>query len=797
MGTVKVLIIDHYDSYTNNILQLLQGSQTGQDGSTYPEWSVAVVRFDQFDWDTFKTELLPSLDAIILSPGPGTPERESDFGFNSRLIKEVDIPILGICLGHQGIGTSLGATIINTPNIKHGQTAEIHHKAIGVLRDLPQRFWGVRYNSLVLDIELPPELEATAWTYDPEDSSRKVLMGLQHRRRPIFGTQWHPESVCSEHGAKILSNFRDIVLSYWATSRPANQWTSRSILPNATLPSHILNADVLLDEAHHSFESTTLRGVSVDGQNTPYYVASASLGKGPKPELVFQSLIRGSSADGEAWLDSAKVRDSHSRNSYLASAAFSLSYSIELGTVSVHQGGRITKSERLRGTYWHWLDHFQHELVLKNTQAILPESLNQDAEVGQPLLQVGFIGYFGYELKWESLPGHRYPDAEVERHDRPDSQLIFADRVLRLDNYTGEWTLFGLIRRGEHDPIGQAIEATSAIGLDEDEFADLVSRFRDSFDGLPSPPYGQPHPLPEFVALDNQDSYTSSIVQAKKAISEGETYELTLTTKFLAKSPDADPFALYLDLRGRNPAPYSAFLHFPAHDTTILSSSPERFISIDRNGVAEMKPIKGTLAVSSDPEEDLRRRNKLATDVKELAENLMIVDLIRSDLHNVSPSSSIKVPKLLHVETYQTVHQVSPPLAPAEQVDERCFPPGSMTGAPKLRSVQILEQLEQQRRRGVYSGSLGYVCVSGTVDQSVVIRTIVKTGDELELGAGGAITWLSESEKEWEEVMVKANAVARRQALSSRTLGLRLIMSRDITLLSAPRLVVLERPRIS
>jgi para-aminobenzoate synthetase len=472
-------------------------------------------------------------------------------------------------------------------------------------------------------------------------------MGLQHRRRPIFGTQWHPESVCSEHGAKILSNFRDIVLDYWATSRPTNQWTSRSIRPNATLPNHILNADVLLDEAHHSSEPTTLRGVSEGGQNTPYYVASASLGKGPKPELVFQTLIRGSSADGEAWLDSAKVcrcfpcvthqpsnkaltnittqvRDSHSRNSYLASAAFSLSYSIELGTVSIHQGGKITKSERLKGTYWHWLDHFQHELVLKNTQAILPESLNQETEVGQPLLQVGLIGYFGYELKWESLPGHRYPDEEVERHDRPDSQLIFADRVLRLDNYTGEWTLFGLIRRSEQDPIGQAIEATSAIGLDEDEFADLVSRFRDAFDGLPSPPHVQPHPLPEFVALDNQDSYTRSIVQAKKAISEGETYELTLTTKFFAKSPDADPFALYLDLRGRNPAPYSAFLHFPAHDTTILSSSPERFISIDRNGVAEMKPIKGTLAVSPDPEEDLRRRNKLATDVKELAENLMV-----------------------------------------------------------------------------------------------------------------------------------------------------------------------------
>lgn len=164
--------------------------------------------------------------------------------------------------------------------------------------------------------------------------------------------------------------------------------------------------------------------------------------------------------------------------------------------------------------------------------------------------------------------------------------------------------------------------------------------------------------------------------------------------------------------------------------------------------------------------------------------SLQIVDLIRSDLHNISPSSTITVPKLLHVETYQTVHQVRSvfPLFTKSsnilqlvttiqsqiadsvggiRVVERCFPPGSMTGAPKLRSVQILEGLENERERGIYSGSLGYVCASGTVDQSVVIRTIVKSGDELELGAGGAITWLSEADKEWNEVMVKANAVAR------------------------------------
>lgn len=276
--------------------------------------------------------------------------------------------------------------------------------------------------------------------------------------------------------------------------------------------------------------------------------------------------------------------------------------------------------------YWNWLDGFQQEVIQGNTEVISAEFLNQEADVGQPLLQVGLIGYFGYELKRESLPGYHYVPQDGAYLDpkHTDSELLFANTVLRLDNYTGEWTIFSLIRRGEDDPIGEAIGATGKIGIEEDEFTSFVARAHEVFSAPPSPPYVELFPLPEFVALDDEASYEKSIRLAKEAIKEGETYELTLTTKFKAKSPKVDPYSLYLDLRARNPAPYSAFIHFAAHDNTILSSSPERFISIDGNGVAEMKPIKGTLAVSPDFEEDERRKNQLATDVKELAENLMV-----------------------------------------------------------------------------------------------------------------------------------------------------------------------------
>jgi para-aminobenzoate synthetase len=188
-----------------------------------------------------------------------------------------------------------------------------------------------------------------------------------------------------------------------------------------------------------------------------------------------------------------------------------------------------------------------------------------------------------------------------------------------------------------------------------------------------------------------------------------------------------------------------------------------------------MKPIKGTVAVSSDLDEDSLIKNELAKDVKELAENLMIVDLIRNDLHRISPPQSIKVPKLMQVESYETVHQlvttiqsqIRPSIGPVQAI-KSIFPPGSMTGAPKLRSVQILDALENGEERGVYSGCLGYICVSGAVDQSVVIRTVVRHGDNLELGAGGAITWLSDPKKEWEEVLIKAKAVAEIETCASR-----------------------------
>ena len=201
----------------------------------------------------------------------------------------------------------------------------------------------------------------------------------------------------------------------------------------------------------------------------------------------------------------------------------------------------------------------------------------------------------------------------------------------------------------------------------------------------------------------------------------------------------------------------------------MLSASPERFLTVDLDGSARCSPIKGTAARSDDPDEDAARAKALATDEKTRAENLMIVDLVRNDLGRVCRPGSIQVPSFLTVESYATVHQlvstVSGRLRPglsAVRAAEACFPPGSMTGAPKHRTMQIIDELEQ-RPRGVYSGALGWFGLAGNADLAVVIRTaqIDRERQLATIGAGGAIVLDSDPEQEYAEMLLKAEVPFR------------------------------------
>ncbi|CAM5360851.1 hypothetical protein GCM10010329_23510 [Streptomyces spiroverticillatus] len=265
--------------------------------------------------------------------------------------------------------------------------------------------------------------------------------------------------------------------------------------------------------------------------------------------------------------------------------------------------------------------------------------------------------------------------------------------------------------------------------------------------------------LAEIQLPHERDDYLRLIDACHEEIAAGESYEICLTN--LAAAEHAlDPWEGYPALRRFSPAPYAALLRFGA--LSVLSSSPERFLRLSAERIAESKPIKGTRPRGATAREDQEIIDGLRGSEKDRAENLMIVDLVRNDLGRHAETGSVEVSKLFDVETYATVHQLVSTVRARLRTDRSpvdlvraAFPAGSMTGAPKTRTMQIIDRLESGPR-GIYSGAIGYFSLSGAVDLSVAIRTAVVTPGRVRYGVGGAVVALSDAEEEFEETAVKA-----------------------------------------
>jgi aminodeoxychorismate synthase component I len=259
--------------------------------------------------------------------------------------------------------------------------------------------------------------------------------------------------------------------------------------------------------------------------------------------------------------------------------------------------------------------------------------------------------------------------------------------------------------------------------------------------------------------------YLRSVEHTLEQIGQGSFYQANITRKFYGRFDRApDSFALFERLCAISPAPYSAFIR--RGNTSILSSSPERFLNITADGWVTAQPIKGSAPRGATPQEDEAIRNALYHSSKDRAENLMIVDLMRNDLSRACEPGTVSVASLYDIKTYATIHQMVSTISgwrhgkcSSADVVKACFPPGSMTGAPKIRAMQWCA--EQERiARGVYSGAIGWFDEDGSCDLSVVIRTLIIQGNCFEFQVGGGIVADSEPEKEWEETLIKARAIA-------------------------------------
>lgn len=353
----------------------------------------------------------------------------------------------------------------------------------------------------------------------------------------------------------------------------------------------------------------------------------------------------------------------------------------------------------------------------------------------------GAVGFMAYELgrHLERAPArHKVPKGQPEMAVGLYDAFIAFDRVARL-----AWVV-GVGDRGE---------------AKADKLAQKLAGCQD----LP--------PLPPAVAVVlepelTRDDYLARVTQVIEYIRAGDIFQANFTMRFVADRPAGfDDFAAYRRLRAVNPAPFAAFLRVPG--LTLASASPERFLSLSKNGVIEARPIKGTRPRNADPAKDKAGALELAQSVKDRAENLMIVDLLRNDIGRVSAIGSVKVPVLSGVESFASVHhlvsvicgQLRPGLGPVDLL-RASFPGGSITGAPKVRAMEVIDELEPAPR-GAYCGSILWIGFDGAMDSNIVIRTIVMAKGKIITQAGGGIVSDSIPEAEWDEMMTKISPALR------------------------------------
>lgn len=829
----RILFIDAYDSFSNNIISLLQ---------THLDVDVTVIKIDEPIKD-FASFLKP-FAAVVAGPGPGHPKNPGDVGWFNELwaLKSRDIlPVLGICLGFQSLVLAFGGKVEELSGPRHGILRRIRSNGQSMFKDIGD-ISTVQYHSLHASIggipegngiegtgrlsflkskHMCPGLRPLAWDLEQDNPStsdapqnknpRAVLMAVAHAGRPFYGVQFHPESVCSN------ANARKVILGWWKIAQSWNKShrhqppspipvltvatgkiaTNFSLLdekaPSATRDltnGRPTRSPTRLEENHNAAcitNGSSIMSIADQNAKSESYLLPKTTKELTKLKVFSQSLgtthitvpdiceILRIQNEQVILLDS----ELHQRPAVgicsilgiIAPTSLRLEYNIGTNQVRQLQNGNVT-SVNLQshgGTIFSYLKNFMNQHKAEGGSDEIP-------------FWGGLMGYVTYEACLETI------DIQTSQQSKtPDLSFVFVERSIVWDH-----------RR-------QRLHVQSIKPNDWDWICRTSSSLQEFQSPAQKPAFSIP--LPARISLPNEQVYKSKIRDCQTFLHQGDSYELCLTTQCTIQTPKyLSPWSLYLRLRQHNSAPFAAYLRLGP--LALLSSSPERFLSWSRPAVVkypkasisavvnshhktstcQFRPIKGT--VNRDPKDPtaqpvtLAQATSILSTDKERAENLMIVDLIRHDLHGVVGSGNVHVRKLMVVEAYATLYQLvtviegtlhihngddddqqaeETPLLRLPQkglqhqqycgdpnnnhhnegathprhsdcqahhvsktgidVLAASLPPGSMTGAPKRRSCALLQKLEQGRNRGVYSGVVGYLDAGGGGDFSVVIRS--------------------------------------------------------------------------
>jgi para-aminobenzoate synthetase len=574
-----------------------------------------------------------------------------------------------------------------------------------------------------------PMLDAVIWAESSDDDRRTRALARDGSTYEPFWDQWAEQEEVWLAADAVHENADIRVLNRADGTAPDDLLQALQYLPAL--------APVLLPEL------SARRGLQLHAERLDCI---------PDAARLFDSLYGRS--PNAVWLDSSLRTEGtaaeRSRFSILADDGGSFGQDVRhrSGVTRLTTG---TATVETAGPFFRWLDGVWGRRALR-----APEGF--DCE-----FTLGWLGYLGYELKRET-------GGSDIRSGTPDAAMIFAGRAVVLDHLEGSAWLLALEAPDAPEWLAVARSAVAAAAAPAEPAASTGGAASTAVAGT-AVGIGN-GAAPAFTGRDTESAYKAKIADAQHEIAEGNTYEVCLTTAVsaeVADGPDGlDPWRAYLAVRRKNPAPFASYLRFG--ELTVASTSPERFLKIGADGGMRAEPIKGTRPRASEPGRDEQLRRDLESSPKDRAENIMIVDLLRNDLSHFAVAGSVTVSRLCAIESYATVHQMvstidaklKPGLPRAEAV-AACFPAGSMTGAPKISTMAILDRLEGAPR-GVYSGAIGYFSLSGAMDTAVAIRTLVIRADgagraELSLGVGGAITADSSPQEEYDEIRTKAFGV--------------------------------------